>query len=458
MTTQLPARIRSLLPLSKSATKSTSARRPAAPAGEAAVSMASREQFNLVAEKLLRRRSRSRHVLLLLAVEQLSVVDGSLGEIAADDLAGQLGVRVSKTLPDRSVLARLRGNEFAVLLPDADEQTAGRTAREISALFDEPFTIDGVSLRLQARVGAASYPADGASTTELLRKADLASGAARRNGSFFTSYDTDLAQGEIERLRTLGELDNAIRFGQLECEYQPKLELRTGKIVSAEALVRWRHPERGLLQPDQFLPLVRDPAVMSAITGVVMQQSLAAAALWRRHGHELAVAINFAASDLCQPQLVQQLHDLVAAHGLAPESVVVEVTETEFVDAAVSEQTVFALRADGFQIAIDDYGTEYSSLERVRSLGAHELKLDKSLVTSMRLDFGTAAVVRSSIQLAHAMRMRFVAEGVEDVATMEMLAELGCDLVQGHCVAKAMPATSLLRWLGSREARPVTVS
>jgi diguanylate cyclase (GGDEF)-like protein len=412
--------------------------------------LANRRQLYLAADELLTSRADADHALLLLDLNAFKEVNDSLGHPVGDALLVRLGARLSSALPEDAVLARLGGDEFAILLPNAGSTAPEAAAQDVRAALKAPFSVQGVRLQIGASVGSARYPLDGSTAIELLSKADVAMYTAKRAGKFFQQYSPELETDTLDRLELLADLDNALSGGQFECRYQPKMELETGKVVSAEALVRWRHPKRGLLSPAVFLELVEQTGALPALTKVVLDQSLATAAVWRDYGYDLTIAVNVGATDLLDEHLIEGLLERLDFYGLPRDVIVVEVTEGAFIDADPSERVVHLLREQGIQVAIDDYGVGYSSLSRLRSLHADELKLDRSLVASMTQDPCAAAVVSSTVQLAHALHMRLVAEGVEDVQTLDLLADLGCDEVQGYFIAEPMTAGDLMTWLNDR--------
>jgi diguanylate cyclase (GGDEF)-like protein len=412
--------------------------------------LANRRQLYLRADDLLTRRSGGSHTLLLLDLNAFKEVNDSLGHPVGDALLVRLGARLSSALPDDALLARLGGDEFAILLPDAGAKAAEGAAEDVRAALRAPFSVQGVRLQIGVSIGSARFPEDGRTAIELLSRADVAMYTAKRSGKFFQHYAPELESDTLDRLELLADLETALSDGQFECLYQPKMDLETGKIVSAEALVRWRHPERGLLTPAAFLDLVEQTGALPALTGVVLDQALAAAAQWHRYGYDLTVAINVGAADLLDVRLASRVLERLAFNRLPLDAVIIEVTENAFIDAAPSERMVHELRAAGIRIAIDDYGAGYSSLARLRSLHADELKLDRSLVAAMTGDPDAAAVVRSSVQLAHSLHMKLVAEGVEDLETLDLLTDFGCDEAQGYYIAKPLAADEVLTWLNDR--------
>ncbi len=395
----------------------------------------------------------SRRALLLLDLDKFKEVNDSLGHQVGDRLLVQVGARLQEHLRPGDLLARLGGDEFAVLLEDAGREQGAAAATRLRAALAEPFALEGLSLHSGASIGIALSPEDGTDLNTLLRKADIAMYKAKTSGEGHHLYSCiDDADCEI-RLRTVAELRAAIVSDQLVVHYQPKINLDTGKVHGVEALVRWEHPTRGLLYPDAFLALVEEAGLMPALTRLVLEMALDQAAVWQSQGQHLTVAVNLSASSLIDSDLPDRVAAMLAARDLSPAALQLEITE-EFLmaDRDRARRILTRLRDGGVQISIDDYGTGYSSLSYLRDLPIDELKLDRSFVFPMAGDPRAAALVASTIDLAHNLGLRMVAEGVEtDIAYTE-LARLGCDQAQGYYMSRPVPAADLDRWLTIRRA------
>jgi len=392
--------------------------------------------------------------LLMLDLDKFKEVNDSLGHHVGDLLLVQVGNRLLAQLRERDVLARLGGDEFAVLLEDAGHDEAVDVAEKLRATLAEPFTLEGITLYSGASIGIALFPDDGTDLSSLLRKADIAMYKAKTTGHGHHIYSGADDTNQATRLQTVEELRTALTADQLVVHYQPKIDLDTGEVNSVEALVRWDHPKRGLLYPDAFLNLVEDSGLMPTLTRVVLAQALDQVATWHAQGQQLTVSVNLSASSLSDTDLPKQVASMLAARGVSPAALQLEITE-EFLmaDRARARAILTRLRRSGVQISVDDFGTGYSSLSYLRDLPIDELKLDHSFIIPMADDERTATLVASTIALAHSLGLRMVAEGVETDVTYTHLARLGCDQAQGYLMSRPLPAAELDEWLRNR--RPV---
>ena len=401
-----------------------------------------------------------RRALLLLDLDKFKEVNDSLGHHAGDQLLVEVGARLRGQVRGGDLLARLGGDEFAVLLEDAGYDEAASVADNLRATLAQPFTTlaepsapGTLTLHSSVSIGIALFPDDGPDLSALLRKADIAMYKAKASGDGHHVYSgADDADGEA-RLRTVDELRTAITNDQLVLHYQPKIDLANGTVHSVEALVRWDHPTRGLLYPDAFLALVEVSGLMRAMTRLVLELALDQAAVWQGRGQHLTIAVNLSASSLVDADLPEEIFAMLAARGVPPAALQLEITE-EFLmahrDRARSILT--RLRDGGIQISVDDFGTGYSSLSYLRDLPIDELKLDRSFVFPMVDDARAAALVASTIGLAHSLGLRMVAEGVETEVAYTELRRLGCDQGQGFWMSRPVPPAELDHWLSNRPA------
>ncbi|TFB60866.1 EAL domain-containing protein [Cryobacterium sp. TMT2-17-1] len=405
-----------------------------------------------VSSRLADDRSRNR-ALLLLDLDRFKEVNDSLGHDAGDRLLVQVGRRLLEGLQSGDLLARLGGDEFAVLLERTDQVEAEAVANKLRATLAQPFTLEGISLQTSASIGIALYPDQGDDLTALLRKADMAMYKAKATHSGHHVYrSADNRHGDA-RLRTLQELRLALTEDQLVLHYQPKICLKTGFVSGVEALVRWNHPERGLVFPDQFLTLVEEAGLMHALTQEVLRKALDQSVLWAAQARTLTVAVNLSASSLIDADLPERVGTMLSARGLLPTALMLEITEDFLMaDRDRARDILTRLRASGIRISVDDFGTGYSSLAYLRDLPIDELKLDQSFIFPMADDARAAALVASTIDLAHGLGLKMVAEGVENSVAYDELVRYGCDFAQGYFMSRPLSAAALDEWLTARQS------
>ncbi|HEY0507861.1 MAG TPA: EAL domain-containing protein [Blastococcus sp.] len=385
--------------------------------------------------------------LLLLDLDGFKEVNDSLGHHAGDQLLRQVGPRLHDDLRPGQLLARLGGDEFAVLLEEADLDGAQKLAERLRELILEPFTVEGIRLHVGVSIGVSTAPVPAASVQELLRCADVAMYAAKSSGEGVHVYMPAPDGGTGDRLRTMEELRTALTGDELEVHLQPQVDLIDGRVVGAEALVRWNHPTRGLLSPAELLPAAEQAGLLRPLTDTVLELALTATARWWPD-QTVPVSVNLAAANVSDLDLPSKVAAALRRHGLPPQALTLELVEDTLMADPERGRTVLGeLRRLGIRTSIDDYGTGYSSLAYLRHLPADELKLDRSLTADVDRDPRAAAIVRHTVALAHDLGLRLVAEGVEDTVTGTVLAQLGCDIAQGYAIARPMPVDDFLRWL-----------
>jgi diguanylate cyclase (GGDEF)-like protein len=389
--------------------------------------------------------------LLIVDLDRFKEVNDALGHHMGDQLLRQIGPRLASHLRRDDLLVRLGGDEFAVLLADTDPESATGVAQRLLDGLAEPFDLEGVALHVDASIGLALCPDHADTVTALLQRADVAMYQAKAGHHGWQTYAFVGQHQARDRLQTIEDLRAALAGDELVLHYQPKIDPRTRRVVGVEALVRWAHPTHGLLYPDTFLPLAEQTGLMRQLTLVVLQTALRQGQAWRRDGLDLPVAVNLSVANLLDAHLARQVSDLLAGLSLPARALELELTEdTLMADPVRSKQMLAELRDLGLRLAVDDYGTGYSSLAYLQELAVDELKLDKSFVMRMTEDAGAAAIVRTTIDLAHSLGLTMVAEGVETEAALAELARLGCDLAQGYHISKPLPAEQLTAWLQAR--------
>ena len=407
-----------------------------------------REQFS----QRLRERLRSSAqpcAILMLDLDRFKHVNDMLGHAFGDRLRRGVGDKL-KPFGDEpgDLLARLGGDEFVLLLEGADGVAAAETAWRMQRRFEEAMRIDDQIVDLSASIGIACSPMHGTQAELLLSRAELAMYAAKRQRSGSQVYEPRLDVGSQESLSLLGELRHAVSHQELRLFLQPKTDLASGLVVGAEALVRWQHPQRGLLLPVEFVPFAEQAGYVRHITSWMVAAAARAWRSLRAGGHTLRISVNLSARDLMDPALASGFAALLREHGVPPHALCLEITEGAIMeDPQRAQLTLEQLRRLGFKLSIDDFGTGYSSLAYLKRLAVDELKIDKSFVMGLAGDVDDAKIVRSTIELAHNLSLSVVAEGLESARTWRLLAALGCDQGQGYYIARPMPEAQFAGWI-----------
>lgn len=417
--------------------------------------------------------------VIALDLNDFKAVNDALGQPAGDELLRRAAERIHDCVRPSDTLARTGGDEFTILI-EGRIDSAYMVAHRVVEAFEKPFSIAGSDLTIRPSVGLAVATAEdaGLSADELLTRADIAMSAAKRTGSQSVhgySPELDLAntadffkadtaptvasRSGPEVVHLLAELRQAFTNGQLDLVYQPQVELATTRIVGLEALLRWSHPEHGMLGPDEFLPLVRRYGLMRSITDFVIARALDDARRWRDAGIDLPVAVNMFAPSLTDLELPDRFARALAERDLASTTLVIEITEDLLLNVMARTRAVLDdLRGNGIRISIDDFGTGYSALSYLRDLPVDEVKLDRNFIAPITADQRAAVVVRGVIDLAHSLNLTVVAEGVEDTETIWMLRDFGCDVAQGYHLSPPLPLTELLDLLHAGTINPASQS
>jgi diguanylate cyclase (GGDEF)-like protein len=383
--------------------------------------------------------------LLVVDLDHFKELNDTLGHDAGDQLLRQVGERLRGILRASDMAARLGGDEFGVLLFDpCDAARASVVADKILSAIVEPFPVTSLMLRVTASIGIALFPEHAQDGEQLMAHADIAMYEAKAARSGRVCYAHERDNHSLERLTLAGELSKGLECGEIEAHFQPKAEANSGRIVGAEALARWRHPARGLLGPDKFVNAAEQAGLGRALTNRMLELALAQVRVWRDDGLDLHVAVNTTVADLQDTRFPAEVAALLETHGVPPELLVLEVTENAVLADPVRIGDVLALLGElGVGLSLDDFGTGYSSLAHLKSLPVGEVKIDRSFVARMTSDPIDAAIVAATIQLAHGIGSRVVAEGIEDHVTWGPLASTGCELVQGYVLSKPVPAAEL---------------
>jgi diguanylate cyclase (GGDEF)-like protein len=396
----------------------------------------------------------ARAALMLIDLDRFRSVNDTLGHLAGDRLLLQTADRLRQALPRGAEAARLGGDEFAVLLPVADSTTsATRIARGLVGALSSPMDLDGLTLVLEASAGVAVFPDHALDAEGLLRRADVAMYQAKRDRTGVEVYESKRDSNTPDRLGLLGDLRRALDAHEVQLHYQPKVRF-DGHVAGLEALVRWVHPERGKVPPDEFIAIAESSGLMPHLTEYVLETALEQVAHWRSQGLFVPVAVNVSPRDVHTPGFAGAVAARLARHGVPAGALQLEITEHVLLeDPQRAADTLNALTGHGVKMSLDDFGTGYSSLVHLRRLPVSELKIDRSFVARLAVDTEDAEIVRCTVDLAHSLGLLVVAEGVEDDETWERLRDLGCDAVQGWLVAAAMPPEETTAWLLARGSR-----
>lgn len=405
----------------------------------------------LLRERLAAALARTPISLLLLDLDRFKEINDTFGHLHGDRLLQTIGARLSAALVSEHLIARLGGDEFAIVLYGADLAAAETAADALLQALREPFRVNDYPVHVAASVGIVVAPRHGTEADELLRHADVAMYRAKETRRSPVIYDPSHDQYSPRKLALVGELQQAIQDYTLDLYYQPKIALDSGRLVGVEALARWTHAEHGMLGPDMFVPLAERSGLIGQLTAWVVETAVRQAREWLDIGHAIPVAINVSAHDLQDAVLVDRVEDALRRHAVAPRLLRVEVTEGAMMaDVDSARQVLTRLRALGVHASIDDFGTGYASLTYLKQMPVDEIKLDRSFVLEMIANPVDAAIVTSTIDLAHRIGMTVIAEGIEDIATHAQLRALGCDDGQGYYWTAAVPGSQIVPWLMAR--------
>jgi len=400
--------------------------------------------------------SRARVALLMLDLSRFKEVNDTLGHDVGDEVLREVARRFSAQLKSQAFISRIGGDEFAVVLPDvANHAAIDELARSLIQSLRTAIDTRGIAIEVGVNIGIAVAPDHGLDSRELLRHADVAMYAAKRHGAGFEYYDIVDDHHTVRRLGMLSELRAAIENGGIALHYQPQIDLKTGSARSVEALVRWQHPMYGNVSPAEFVTLAEATDVIHPLTYWAIRRALADLADWSRQGIELRVAINVSARVLQDVEFPRRLKQLLGATAIHPKHIELEITESAMlVDPERAKHIVRELHGLGVLISIDDYGTGFSSLGYLRDLRVHALKLDKSFVVDLETRAQNRVIVESTAQMAHALGLQVVAEGVETKWVEEYLRSIDYDLAQGYLFARPMPAEDFSNWIRRERQEP----
>ncbi len=410
-----------------------------------------RTLFRERVEQELRSAEQRRHeiAVLLIDLDGFAEINNTLGSSTGDEVLREAGRRFQAQLGEDALIARIGGDEYAILCPHAEGVPGAlRTAGSVQAGMAAPIVVGDIGLNVEASIGLAVATGGGESLDALLQHADAALARARSRHTRVEVYSAELERFDPGRLKLLGQVRQALGRGEFELHFQPKVQLADRRVCGVEALLRWRHPEQGLLMPAAFISLVEQTALIGPLTLQTIDTALAQMVRWRRAGLDLQVAVNLSARNLLDPDLPGQVAAALHRHEIPAERLTLEVTESAtMLDPARAREVLCSLRDSGVTISIDDFGAGNASIGYLSSLPADELKVDRSLAAGVCEDEHTASIVGSIVDLAKHLGLRVVAEGIETEQVMERLTELGCDVGQGYLIARPLSEQQLRRWL-----------
>ncbi len=411
--------------------------------------------------------------LFLMDLDRFKEVNDTLGHHAGDKLLQEVSscfrhvLRISdipvnfqedgRLFTGQDMIARLGGDEFAAVLPGvATPEHAAAVARKLLKAIEKPFIIHDNKLVINVSIGIVLYPHHGLDKHTLLRRADVAMYYAKKTKRSFVFYESEQDSHNLHLLNLERDLITAIENNELVLYYQPQINIQSGKVHGAEALVRWQHPEKGMLLPDNFIPLAEESGIIEQLTLWVLKQALDDCKNWQKLGYQFGVSVNFSALNLHDPKIIDTVPKILKKSGLKSNMLTIELTESSVMsDPNHALNVLSELRKMGLRLSVDDFGTGYSSLTYIKLLPVDEIKIDKTFIIEMVKDKNDEAIVRSTTTLAHNMGMQVVAEGVEDAETLSRLATIGCDIAQGFYPSYPLPFDNLITWLAKTKDRKI---
>jgi len=411
---------------------------------DAATGLANRALCERSLTEIITRNKQDPLTVLLIEIGRVSEINYTLGHETGEDLIRVIGERLSSMIKQGDMVARHSSTMFSILMPGAGADDVRPIVDRILRSFEDPVPIAGIHLDVTAAIGEACHPDHGSDAKTLLQRADTAIYEAKASSRLFATYDPEADPHKPERLTMMGELRKGLERGEFKFFYQPKVDIAAQKITHVEALVRWIHPERGFMPPDDFIPLAEQTGNIQKLTEWALETAIAQSKVWQDAGIDIIVAINLSARDLTNRRLPDQIGKLLETHGIAAQRIVLEITESAIMEDKDNAMAVLtALHKMGHTLSIDDYGTGYSSMAYLKALPVQEIKIDKSFVLNLATNKEDEILVRSTIDLGHNLGLKVTAEGVEDEESLNILNKYGCDTGQGYFISRPMPVEDI---------------
>ncbi len=413
---------------------------------------------NRLQQELLRGERTSKQLVLVMTdLNRFKEINDTLGHHIGDLILQQTGERLFNIFRKTDTVARLGGDEFAILLPETNLEQAKALIVKVLKGFTKPFYVENHSLDVDISIGLAEFPTHGNDVNILMQRADVAMYIAKQNKLGYSIYDPNKDTHSIGRLALMSELRDAINAEQLELYFHPRINVSSGKVVGAEALLRWNHPQRGFIPPSEFIPLAEQTGLIKSITQWVLEKSIAQCAEWNNNDIDLSMSVNLSIHNLHDSDLIAHIQNILSQHDLPTSHLMLEITESDIMSEPLrARDTLNKIMKTGIKLSIDDFGTGYSSLSYIKKLPIDEIKVDRSFVMEMTEDSDDDVIVRATIELAHNLGLNIVAEGVHDKLTWDRLKELGCDIAQGHYLSKPLTASAFTAWLMNKQGKTET--
>ena len=409
---------------------------------------------NRLQQELLRGERTSKQLVLIMTdLNHFKEINDTLGHHIGDLILQQSAERLFNIFRKTDTVARLGGDEFSILLPETNLEQAKVLTLRVLKSFSEPFIVENQSLNVDISIGLAEFPTHGNDVNILIQRADVAMYIAKQNKLGYSIYDPNKDTHSIGRLALMSELRDAIKTESLELYFQPKINISSNEVIGVEALLRWNHPQRGFIQPGEFIPLAEQTGLIKPLTQWVIEKAIMQCAEWEKKNIDLTISINLSIHNLHDPGLIQHIQNTLSKHQLSAEHLMLEITEGDIMSEPLrARETLKEIKETGIKLSIDDFGTGYSSLSYIKKLPIDEIKVDRSFVMEMTEDNDDDVIVLATIELAHNLGFEVVAEGVHDQRTWDRLKELKCDVAQGYYISKPLSATTFMAWLMNKNA------